>query len=452
MNKFLKHTILIMLIVVSVFSVIGCTTTTPGSSTADETAAPVDGSAEPTSRPVSKEKLTDVIMREAQIVADFMRDNDFFYGDASINPGINWAELDPAKAIKKNERIVSCDRLVTWILYRVGFVNQPYTSGETCYTFTKWCEDNKFIRIDDKTKLQAGDVIFVNPNSSGQPTHMFMTASTMDSSGRFLRYDAGSDARIQCKKGTEVKRGQQPFIEPIDNFMYAYRPTDAMLDIDYPDSDTEAYVFPKVNVSFEVKYATPSIDGKIADGEYKSHYTMDKNTCDAWQGKIDNAKAEIYFAWDDKGLYYAGQIFDSSPKYGKQRESWSTSDALQLGLNPGNLLKTSTGLFFTFGATDDNKVIAHRANFDGKMCSKKVTSAASGHVNGSDSYIIEVMIPWDQIETALSKEFKAEAGASIGLLPCVLDYKLNGATLNSAYRFKTTDFNPRMYVPATLTK
>ena len=451
MNKFIKRTILIMLIVASVFSVIGCTKN-PGTTSTNESAAPADKPADSTARPVAKETLTDVLMREAQVVADYIRDNDFSYGDAAINPGINWAELDPAKAIKKNEKIVSCDRLVCWILYRAGFINQSYTQGETCYSFTQWCEDNKFIKIEDKTKLQAGDVIFVNPNSDGQPMHMFMTASEMDSSGRFLRYDAGSDARIQCKKGTEVKRGQQPFIEPIDNFMYAYRPTDAMLDIDYPDSDTEAYVFPNVDVNFEVAYATPSIDGKISDGEYKSHYTMDKNTCDAWQGKIDNAKAEIYFAWDDKGLYYAGEIFDSSPKYGKQRESWSTSDCIQLGLNPGGLLTTCSGLIFTFGATEDNKVIAHRANFENKVCSKKVTSAASGHVKGSDSYIIEVMIPWDQIETAFSKDFKAEAGASIGLLPCVLDYKIGGSSLNAAYRFKTTDFNPRLYVPATLTK
>ena len=440
-----------MLVVVSVFSVIGCTTN-PGSSSTNESAAPADGSASATARPVAKETLADVLMREAQIVTDFIRDNDFFYGDASINPAINWAELDPAKAIKKNERIVSCDRLVGWILYRAGFVNQSYTQGETCYVFTKWCEDNKFIKITDKTKLQPGDVLFVNPNSEGQPMHMFMTASTMDSNGKYLRYDAGSDARIQCKKGTEAKRGQQPFIEPIDNFMYAYRPTDAMLDIDYPDSDAERYVFPTVDTSFEVAYGKPTIDGKINDGEYKSHYTMDKTTCDAWQGDIDKAKAEIYFAWDEEGLYYAGEISDSTPKFGKDRESWSSSDCLQLGIDPGRLLTTSSGVFFTFGATDENNVIAHRANFNGRVCSKKVTSAASGHVKGSESYIIEVMIPWSEIETALSKEFKAESGASIGLLPCVLDYKIGGSSLNAAYRFKTTDFNPRTYVPATLTK
>lgn len=454
MNKFIKHTILILLIVASVFSVIGCTKD-PTKHSDEATAAPTSSPSDSTSRPVSEETLTEVIMREAQIVADFIRDNKFLYGDASVNPGINWAELDSSKAIKKNEKLVSCDRLVCWILYRAGFINQSYAQGETCWTFTKWCEDNKFIKITDKTSLQAGDVIFVKPDSVGRPQHMFMCASTMNSNGTYLRYDAGSNARIQCIKGSEATRGKQPFIEPIEyadaEFMYAYRPTDAMLDIDYKDSDAERYVFPAVEGSFEVAYGTPSIDGKISDGEYKSHYTMDKTTCEAWQGKINNEKAEIYFSWDENGLYYAGEIFDNTPVYGKPRASWSSSDCLQLGIDPGRLLTTSSGIFFTFGATSDNKVISSRANFNGGVITSKITGSASGHVNGNNSYIIEVFISWNLLETAFTKEFKPEAGASIGLLPCIIDYKSAG-NFNAAYRFKTSDFNPRTYVPATLVK
>ena len=68
-------------------------------------------------------------------------------------------------------------------------------------------------------------------------------------------------------------------------------------------------------VSIEIKKGTPTIDGKIEKDEYKSHYTMDKSNCNAWEGIVGSNKTEIYFAWDSQGLYYAAEIFDSTPDY-----------------------------------------------------------------------------------------------------------------------------------------
>lgn len=143
------------------------------------------------------------ILYQAKTVCDFIRDDHFTYGNAPINPAFDFSA-----------HLVSCDRLVDWVLYRVGFTDQPYQNGK-CVSgpwLTNWCIDQGFKKISKISDLEPGDIIFIRANKNGDPEHTFIYAG--GGSGSYYRYDAGSDTRIQST---------QPSYEPIDLFMYAYR-------------------------------------------------------------------------------------------------------------------------------------------------------------------------------------------------------------------------------------
>lgn len=153
------------------------------------------------------------ILREAKYVTDYVRENNFTYGDAPVNPAVD------CSAGK-----VSCDRLVCWVMYNVGFTGQPETSGLFVYAgndprdLPSWCERNGFLRITDEAELMPGDIVFVHPHTTDSGItyagHTFIHAGK-SSDGLYYRYDCGADKRI---------RSRQPFSEAIINFMYAYRP------------------------------------------------------------------------------------------------------------------------------------------------------------------------------------------------------------------------------------
>ena len=202
-------------------------------------ASTLDSSYSPSSTPgpdmyiITYEQLVDSILREAQTVADFIRDNDFDYSeDLRINPAYNWAELDETKALDSSERLVSCDRFVGWVLHDLGFVDgQPTTSGLGLYgskNLENFLKENGFIKITDKSQLKPADIIFVGdsaehyPNLQGAwldyPDHVFIYACEGDD-GLFYRYDAGSTKRI---------KSNQPSCEPLEYspeklFRFAYR-------------------------------------------------------------------------------------------------------------------------------------------------------------------------------------------------------------------------------------
>ncbi len=154
------------------------------------------------------------ILREAKKVTDYVREEAFTYGDAPINP-----------AIDCSAKKVSCDRLVGWVMYNVGFTDQPEQSGLFVYAggdprdLPSWCERHGFIKITEVSELLPGDIVFVHPQKTASGTvyagHTFIHAGAGETSGEYYRYDCGTNERI---------RSVQPSSEPIVNFMYAYRP------------------------------------------------------------------------------------------------------------------------------------------------------------------------------------------------------------------------------------
>lgn len=147
------------------------------------------------------------IMRHAKAVADYVRDQEFCYGDAPINPAIN-----------HEAKLVSCDRFVGWVLYRLGYTDQPYKQG-LCVSgpvMTNWCIDHNFERIGSVSELQPGDICFTKKNAVDCPGHTFLYAGTSENPENFYRYDCGRVERI---------RSTQPSCEPLTDaeFLYGYR-------------------------------------------------------------------------------------------------------------------------------------------------------------------------------------------------------------------------------------
>lgn len=216
------------------------------------------------------EELVDIIMREGKIVADYIRDNDFIYGHAIINPAINWRTLDPADAVRPEEKIVACDRLVNWVLYRAGFFDQEYYFG---IHLEDYFNEHGFQKINSARELVAGDIVFVHPNDQGVPGHVFICA------GDNLRYDAGSDERINGTKGP------QPFSEPVLNFVYAYRPSPdhmphpSMLEIYEPADENAAKVNPDAKAIYEEgeKEGTLVISKRYEPGKEYGQYEFHLN-------------------------------------------------------------------------------------------------------------------------------------------------------------------------------
>lgn len=224
--------------------------------------------------PPTYKELVDRLMAEGKVVADFVRDMGFKYGDAEINPAINWRTLDAATAINPKEKLVACDRLVGWILFRAGYIDQDFRHGLNLY---RYFEEHDFEQIDSVRSLRAGDIVFVNPDKNGNPGHVFLCAGTNK------RYDGGSDIRINGSLGP------QPFTEPIHNFVRAYRPNPetlpnpSMLKIyETPASDTAVIAENStVLLEQEASNSTFSMKKQYMHGEkydqFEFHLTLSSN-------------------------------------------------------------------------------------------------------------------------------------------------------------------------------
>lgn len=214
-----------------------------------------------------------------------------------------------------------------------------------------------------------------------------------------------------------------------------------------------------------IPYGRPTVDGVVEEGEYKCTFTMDKTTAAAWVGEVGDSFVVWHLAWDEGGLYYAGTINDSTPSWRDENGFWVGIDCLELAINPGRLLKGSKaeGVFFSFGSMKDGSIVAYRHNFADGLVSDLITGANTGHVEGTDSYTMEVYIPWSLVQikekcTVGGKEnirldatdWEATVGAELGLLPCAIDsLDAHGKDI-IAYKFNGTDFIAKDFVVATL--
>ncbi len=224
----------------------------------------------------------------------------------------------------------------------------------------------------------------------------------------------------------------------------------------------------KADFEMVAQYGTPVVDGVISEGEYspESTYVMNAETASAWVGEVGTSSVTWHFAWDEGGLYYAGTINDTTPSYRGEDGYWVGIDCLEIAINPAHAIPANDkneGIFFSFGATRKGEIVAWRHNYEDGLVSDEITGAAKGHKKGSDSYTIEVYIPWSLVmldtdctiggKTDLhidTTAFVPENGATLGVLPCAIDANESEQIL-AAYKFNGTDFLVRDFVNLTLT-
>lgn len=167
------------------------------------------------------------ILAFAKRNADYMREHNWKYGDASKNPYLT-----------KEEKIVSCDRFVGWVLGDAGYTEgQPEIKGLPLFghkldgiegsieTFLKL---HGFTRIENIEELKAGDVVFVgyarkevllSEEMREYPSHVYILAGDYTAiEDNVYRYDSGSDQRIQS-----VQPSCEVICVPEKNFRFAYR-------------------------------------------------------------------------------------------------------------------------------------------------------------------------------------------------------------------------------------
>ncbi len=197
-------------------------------------------------------ELVTLILYNAKHMADYIKMHEYTYSDAHVNPALTyWRRNDPDYTGDTSEKKVSCDRLVTWIMYDTGFTDQPEVQGLVVYppapltprNLMEWCERMGFEKIENAEDLQAGDISFSIPNHRYPealdpcPSHTYLHAGDVTGQpGLYYRYDGGCRNRVRCENvegfgGNHCAYAAhgQPFVEPIPEFMYAYRPNDKML-------------------------------------------------------------------------------------------------------------------------------------------------------------------------------------------------------------------------------
>ncbi len=178
----------------------------------------------------NNEYVTNMLFR-AKYIVDFARENDYKYGSAAKNPALTFQTF--LKRGRLTEKIISCDRFVGWVLYDMGYTDQPTDAGmfvwanasSSDHNLMVFLEKHNYERIDNTTDFKAGDIVFVRPTTSSGGTpygaHVFICAGSTGREGQYYRYDHGSDTRIQST---------QPSREGISELFCVYRPTQTTMD------------------------------------------------------------------------------------------------------------------------------------------------------------------------------------------------------------------------------
>lgn len=134
------------------------------------------------------------VLASADRTARKYKEKKYIWGSADIAP---WLQPEIFKA--------SCDRGLDESFSGAGV---PLGNREARMIVARLIELGG-VKITDLKQVRAGDVVLLNS------WHIFLAASGRDKNGNYKRYDFGSTARMQS---------DQPFTEPIINFMFAIRP------------------------------------------------------------------------------------------------------------------------------------------------------------------------------------------------------------------------------------
>ena len=132
-------------------------------------------------------------IQAAAQVAEYARIRGMIYGNSS-------------SAVPCEDGRISCDRLIARALWNMGFHDQP-AGGVVVQNMGTYLMAHGFTKGTSFSDIRPGSVVVVINNAGTM--HCFAVASYNQATNTFVKYDEGSNARIQSK---------QPFVEP-----WAYR-------------------------------------------------------------------------------------------------------------------------------------------------------------------------------------------------------------------------------------
>lgn len=308
----------------------------------------------------------DLMLQKAKEIAEYVKNNNYTYGDAAQNPAIN-----------KTEKVISCDRFVGWVLYEMGYTEQPSTKGLPLIALEEFLENIGWEKIENSDEYRAGDIIFTRPRIQGnskQAQHVFICAGQGSSLNTYLRYDIGSQSRIDSN---------QPFEEPITEFTYLYRASsqsasNGLLHWPAPTSTTITSPFGPRNIAYG-----SSNHGGIDIGQFTGD-----NIEAAAPGTV------IYSGWDsgggglyiniDHGNGYTTQYLHCSELIAKEGDVVNSGDVIAKvgGSGPSGMTHYDPHLHFQIKINDekvnpldfkyDNEMGDGKRNYEGT-----ITTAAS---------------------------------------------------------------------------
>ncbi|MBR4589596.1 MAG: peptidoglycan-binding protein, partial [Bacteroidaceae bacterium] len=118
--------------------------------------------------------------------------------------GWNYGNAAFLPSVYKYEHLASCDRLVDMILWNAGLKD---VGNRNVGALEKYLSNYQGVKkVTKLTDVKAGDIVFLTG-------HVFLVGNKKEN-GMYERYDGGSDARL---------KSDQPFVEPINGFVCAYR-------------------------------------------------------------------------------------------------------------------------------------------------------------------------------------------------------------------------------------
>lgn len=125
---------------------------------------------------------------------------------------------------------------------------------------------------------------------------------------------------------------------------------------------------------FEIKSTSkaPVADGVISEAEYGNNSPIvfdgsGKNTESGWDKNTNWAghTIKLYYTWDKDNLYVGMTV--EGEKTANQGDTvpadtkciWGTNDLMQLGFNPGLIIKDVQPLYYCIGFTENKQPIVH---------------------------------------------------------------------------------------------
>lgn len=159
------------------------------------------------------------------------------------------------------------------------------------------------------------------------------------------------------------------------------------------------------DVAIDMPRATPTIDGDIEDNGYWSQAARHDSTTanNFWSGNAMSSGADIYFAYDLRGLYFASDITDNDAQSGLVKADGNDSDygyngdVMTLLIDMNGLLESSayqTTVWYNIGILEDSSIAVYRTNVnDGDITSQ--VNVAGGQTEAG--WCFELFIPWEII-------------------------------------------------------